>query len=56
MKIQCSLIGLAGLAFWAGAVGAQGLRPGAGITDIMRAGPRPSLAPLPARPASAPPS
>lgn len=41
-----SILTMACLAALAAASGAQGLRPGTGITDIMRAGPR--LAPVPA--------
>jgi len=49
-----SILTLACLATLAAAAGAQGqgLRPGTGITDIMRAGPR--LAPVPAAPRAAP--
>src|SRR4030095_10504015 len=47
-----SIITLACVATLASAAGAQGLRPGAGITDIMRGGPR--LIPVPAAPGTAP--
>ncbi|CAN7713269.1 MULTISPECIES: peptidylprolyl isomerase [unclassified Variovorax] len=51
-----SILTLACLATLAAAAGAQGQgqRPGLGITDIMRAGPR--LAPAPAAPRTAPPA
>lgn len=45
-----SILTLACLAALAAASGAQGLRPGSGITDIMRSGPR--LAPPPAAPSA----
>ncbi|MEJ7688122.1 MAG: peptidylprolyl isomerase [Variovorax sp.] len=51
-----SILTLACLATLAAAAGAQGqgLRPGTGITDIMRGGPR--FAPAPAEPRAAPPA
>ena len=51
-----SILTLACLATLAAAAGAQGQgsRPGVGITDIMRAGPR--LAPVPAAPRATPPA
>lgn len=52
MNLHRSILTLACLAALSAIAGAQGLRPGAGITDIMRAGPR--LAPAPATPRAAP--
>ncbi|MBB3640696.1 peptidylprolyl isomerase [Variovorax atrisoli] len=52
MKNIRSIITLGCLAAIAATAGAQGYRPGTGITDIMRAGPR--LGPPPARPSTAP--
>lgn len=56
MKYIRSIITLGCLAAMAATSGAQGLRPGSGITDIMRAGPRlgPPAARAPAAPAAAP--
>ena len=56
MKHIRSIITLGCLAAMAATSGAQGLRPGSGITDIMRAGPRlgPPAARAPAAPAAAP--
>ena len=56
MKNIRSIITLGCLAAMAATSGAQGLRPGSGITDIMRAGPRlgPPAARAPAAPAAAP--
>jgi peptidyl-prolyl cis-trans isomerase SurA len=47
------ILTLACLAALAAASGAQGLRPGSGITDIMRAGPRLALPPTASRPDTA---